>query len=279
MGPVDGLTGVILHVRPEPYAGNRGRVHVWLCGLGELEADRAAASGLSTGERARASRFRRDGDRRRYIARHAFVRNILAGVLDRAPEALEFGTGRCGKPYVVVPRGPGARGPGTLEFSLAHTGEVVGLAVASDRAVGLDLETVRPIADPLGVAAVALPPSLLAALSSGSRRDRLLAFYRMWTDKEAVTKMQGHGLDCRHARGPPRIREWTLQPFSFVDARTRILGALALERTKGSVGAGRSCPTTPSALPWPSGGAPCSRTSGSAWPAARSARSTACRSS
>lgn len=276
MPRVDGLRDVVLHTRPGSRVRDPRRAHVWLCRLEEVSGAEAV---LSAEERARALRFRRETDRTRYVARHVLVRSTLAAFVRRPPESLEFRTGRCGKPHLAFRDGRRTEAIDGVDFSVAHSEDVLALAVTPGRAVGVDLEVVRPIPDPLGTAATQFPPAVLRELAGLPPEELEDAFYRLWTRKEALTKMQGRGLDCRHSRRPLGIPRWTLQSFTFGHGRRKLVGALALEDRDERVAGPAEDGPTPSGLPSPWAGAPWSRTSGSGWPAARSARSTACRSS
>ncbi len=272
------LRGVVLHDGPGSCPRDLRVAHLWLCDLVDESLDREAMSVLSTEERLRARRFRRTEDQRTFVAGHVVVRRVLAGILQQPPETLEFRTGRCGKPYLIARNDHAFEATATLDFSVSHSGNLLGLAVAWGRAVGLDLEVVRPVSDAVGIAAMKFPLAPLMGPARARPADREMAFYRQWTETEAITKMQGRGLDCRHAREPPVVLRWTVESFTLEHDRDRVVGAVALETPPRLGTGGAADAPTPSALPWPWAGARYSRTSGSAWPAARSARSTACRS-
>lgn len=273
------LPGLVVHAGPDEPIRDLRRNHAWFCDLDSEGADAAAVSLLSVAERHRAARFKRDLDRTRYVARRAFVRRVLAGLVGRPAGSIEFVRRGCGKPVVARRVGVLQDRELLLEFCVSHSQNVLGMVTTADREIGFDLEIVRPALDTLAVAATLLPDSSLRMLESRTGRERDLLFYHLWTRNEALTKLQGRGLDCRHAHDPPRIARWTVRSFSFVAQARRVVGAVALEKPTLCAPPERGGVPTPSALPSPSGGAPCSRTSGSAWPAARSARSTACRSS
>ena len=78
-----------------------------------------------------------------------------------------------------------------LEFSLAHSGNIVICAV-SDEPIGCDVEKLRKA--PNGVAERYFSDSERGYLSrfSGEEYDR--AFFRLWTMKESYVKMTGEGL-------------------------------------------------------------------------------------
>lgn len=163
---------------------------------------------LDAHERDRLTRFRRDADRARYLAAHALARVVLGEVLDISPAAVEFDrTCRCGEQHgkpVVCGSCPLDATPG---FSLTHAGDLVGVAVWPDGAVGLDVERLRPVSDLPGVARHACSPTELARGDAASPE----AFFATWTRKEALLKATGDGLSAPMAAitlDGPRVEDW-----------------------------------------------------------------------
>src|SRR5438093_8860446 len=100
----------------------------------ELERRRST---LSSDEVARAERFLREQDRAHFIAARGLLRVILGRYLLREPGELRFRYGEHGKPDLAAAE----RLP--LRFNVAHSGELVLVAVTCDRAIGVDLEVRR----------------------------------------------------------------------------------------------------------------------------------------
>jgi 4'-phosphopantetheinyl transferase len=150
-------------------------------------------------ERDRLDRFRRPADRARYLAAHALVRLVLAATVGTPAAALVFDrTCRCGAQHgkPVLPGGPG--------FSLTHAGDLVGVAVHPDGAVGLDVEQVRELGDLTAMAAHVCSPQ-----ESAPDAD---AFFALWTRKEALLKAVGTGLATPMSAitlGPAGVLAWT----------------------------------------------------------------------
>ena len=94
---------------------------------------------------------------------------------------------------MVRRRGAAPQVVGThLHLSVSHTGNHVGVAVAS-RPVGLDVERVRPL-DVEALAAVALSPAERDRLARDAVTLDDRAFLTIWVRKEAVLKAAGTGL-------------------------------------------------------------------------------------
>jgi 4'-phosphopantetheinyl transferase len=138
-------------------------------------------------ERGRARRFIRRTDRHRFILAHAALRLFLAGCLGAGPAMVRYEGGVSGKPRLAAGLAP-------LEFNLSHSEELALMAVARQRAVGVDVERLRDVPEALGIADVYFSRQEREELHSLQRSERREAFFRCWTRKEAVTKASGEGL-------------------------------------------------------------------------------------
>ena len=205
------------HCPARPALGRR-ETHVWLVPL-ELDAPErdALASTLEQAERHRAERFRFEHDRRRFVVARGALRAILAGYLGgTAPAQVEFVTGPRGKPRLATRHGTG--GP---RFNMSHSGEWamvgvihrdmkphnvvltmdgrplvldLGLAVAPERELGVDLERKDPARADAGVARRYFAPGEMRALEKLSGTAWVEGFFNCWTRKEAYVKATGDGL-------------------------------------------------------------------------------------
>jgi 4'-phosphopantetheinyl transferase len=143
---------------------------------------------LSEEELARAARFQFDRDRHRYIVAHGALRQLLARYVGCTPGELRFGTNRYGKPHLGNASG--------LRFNLSHTEDVAVIAIASAEAgeIGIDVEAVRPLDGMLKIAQQFFRADEAEALHRLPDAAQPLAFYRIWTRKEAYLKAIGTGL-------------------------------------------------------------------------------------
>lgn len=140
---------------------------------------------LSGSERVRAERFVAERDRVRFVAGRGFLRHILSGYLAIEPARIGIEEMAHGKPSVDAPTG-------SLYFNLSHTGPFAALAVSRNHDIGVDIEQVRPITD--GLAERFFSPRECNALDALPEMQRLPAFFRCWTRKEAFVKATGDGL-------------------------------------------------------------------------------------
>ena len=163
-------------------------VDVWVVRLeGGSRANQAAAGVLSDPEHERAARFHFERHRQRFVASHGVLRTILAAYSGTNPRTLQFETAATGKPHVVGH-------PSNIEFNLAHSDQLVLIAVTRGSAVGADIERLVPVPDADRWARDVLSRAEADALagSNGRDHDRLLLCF--WTRKEAMLKATGEGL-------------------------------------------------------------------------------------
>jgi 4'-phosphopantetheinyl transferase len=161
-----------------------GVVHLWPVHLEDPAWDRHAGT-LSDAERGRAARLLRPADACRFVRGHVALRAVLGRYLDCAPEAVAFTAGPYGKPGVAGD---------TLQFNFSHSDELAVVAVAGC-VVGVDVEySARALPELDGMMALTCHPMERAALRALAADERIAAFYRIWTRKEAYCKALGVGL-------------------------------------------------------------------------------------
>jgi 4'-phosphopantetheinyl transferase len=141
-------------------------------------------------ERVRASRLRRPEDRDRFVTGCVLLRLLLGNVLATDPAGVPIVRYclACGRPHGK----PRLAGRG-WEFSVSHSGDRVGVALARQMPVGLDVEHVSPAAagDLVDHLLTAQEARHLAGVPTGPREAAIL---RVWVRKEAVVKAIGTGL-------------------------------------------------------------------------------------
>ena len=208
-----------------------GEIHLW---FDAMEAPTAQIltlrQTLPADELARAKRFHFERDRRRFIVARGLLRQLLGSYLARPPQELRFTYSDHGKPALLE-----AQNPHGLQFNLSHSGEMMCVGVTRGRAIGVDIEQVRPIDDMMGIAASFFSPRENEMLATVPADQRELAFFNCWTRKEAYIKAQGQGLSIpldsfdvtlvpgEEARllavrntQPDEAARWTMQAFAPV---------------------------------------------------------------
>jgi len=163
-------------------------VHVWRADLDQPAwRIQQLAQTLSTDEQERAERYRFEHLQRRFIVGRGVLRAILSHYLRVMPAQIQFRYGPQGKPRLAEPLT-------TLHFNLAHSHELALYAVTQDRAIGVDIEHVRPLDRAEQLAERFFSAQEAAALRAVPPDQRLEAFFICWTRKEAYIKARGGGL-------------------------------------------------------------------------------------
>lgn len=182
---------------------------------------------LSDAERQRAGRYRFADGARRFSLGRAWLRHVLGAELGVPPAAVDLPDGP-GKPRLGSSTGPC--------FSLARSAELAVVAVAPFE-VGVDVEHLDQPVDE--AAALACTGGEKAALDRLPEGERVEAFLRLWTAKEAYLKATGAGLAVAPASvevgvgtgpvapvGAPGGARWWVREFR---PRTRFVGAVSAE--------------------------------------------------
>src|SRR5215469_4689665 len=167
---------------------NHEDIHVWSArmpdrGLEELQRL------LSVDELTRAQRFHFERDRRHFIGRRAILRIVLASYLENTPASVRFSYNEFGKPCLAD-----SAHSNRLSFNLSHSGELIRIAVAIDRDVGIDIEVVDESVPIDSVARSFFCPREIATLEALPESLRRAEFFSCWTRKEAYVKARGKGL-------------------------------------------------------------------------------------
>lgn len=160
-------------------------IHVWCVELDEAADAAALAACLSAGERERAGGLPSSAHRRRFVAARATLRQLLGRYLGQEPGAVVFAHGAHGKPFLPQ---------GGLHFNVSHTQGLALYAIASACEVGVDVEWMQPQVAHERIAARFFALEEREMLAQVPAEERRVAFYHIWTRKEAYLKACGDGL-------------------------------------------------------------------------------------
>jgi 4'-phosphopantetheinyl transferase len=165
---------------------------IWCAQLEPTSSEEIAelAQLLDETERARAQRFRLERDRCRFIVAHGLLRLVLSETL-----------GQLAGPFVYSANGkPSLTGENELQFNLSHSADLAVFALSHSRRVGIDLESAQSLAKsgsdlPAMAERIFSQDELSRWRALTAEHDRLNAFLRAWTRKEACLKTAGLRLD------------------------------------------------------------------------------------
>jgi 4'-phosphopantetheinyl transferase len=144
---------------------------------------------LSNDERERAARFHFDRHRNRFIAGRGILRSLLASYLDCQPDDVQFSYGPNGKPALA-----GKFAGSKFNFNLAHSESLALIAVTRLDAVGIDVEKIRPVTDASELVERFFSPRENALFQQLADDQKSIAFFNLWTRKEAWLKATGEGI-------------------------------------------------------------------------------------
>ncbi len=141
-------------------------------------------------EKERIAQLRIPHKRIESLVARASLRQILAHFLDTRPQLVVLRTSPTGKPFLEN---------SPICFNLSHTTGMVLIAITLKHEIGVDIEsaTQNPAAPSFDFESLAqrfFTPAEHAALLAFPPAERLRAFYRCWTRKEALLKATGTGI-------------------------------------------------------------------------------------
>lgn len=175
------LPGIQIPTPPE--------VHLWVARLGDFVGkDGDLLDTLPRPERIRATRYRFVEPRQRFVVARSLLRVLLSHYAGIPASELQIDAGVHGRPYLAGPRGTG------LCFNMAHGGELIAIAVACGREVGVDIETFDRAVAMHAVMRRLYSSTELQWLARQPPRTRDGAMLTLWTCKEAFGKALGVGL-------------------------------------------------------------------------------------
>ena len=187
---VDGETSSQGSVHDGSIEIGRGEIHLWFVQLELMrEALSAMAESLDPGERDRAARRRFEPHRNQYVAAHGALRRVLSAYLGLPAGDIRYASQPFGRPQLAP-----VINPGSLDFSLSHSGGLAVVAVAGERRVGVDVEELRDLRLEHELAEQTLSAAEWAEWRRYPAEVRTRAFLRLWTRKEACLKVDGRGL-------------------------------------------------------------------------------------
>ena len=228
---------MMLHAPWQPMPGGlmvgRDEVHLFLVGTDlPLETFESLSGYLTEREREQFQKFRMPQKRAEAVLSRALLRERLAHFTGIAPQAISLSFNSHGKPAIER---------SNVYFNISHTAGYVLLGVALDHELGVDIESPRANLEHENLAQRFFTPGEHAALVATAVEDRVNAFFRCWTRKEAVLKALGRGISAgldtfevplQPADEAMRVGEWELHdlpvPKTHVAALATRCGAARL---------------------------------------------------
>jgi 4'-phosphopantetheinyl transferase len=187
---------------PEKSQIKLEEVHIWR-GFMPVKLDQRMTAALSAEETQRATCFLRQEDRQRYSFSHGMLRAVLGYYLSVDPQSIVYKNNPFGKPSLWQ-----SVSEPDICFNMAHSAEMVAVAVTCRAAVGIDVECMREIQEVDHIITRNFSPEEQRYLRGSSERQDLERFFTCWTLKEAFIKAIGMGLS------------YPLQTFNIINSHT-----------------------------------------------------------
>ncbi|HEX5876600.1 MAG TPA: 4'-phosphopantetheinyl transferase superfamily protein [Pyrinomonadaceae bacterium] len=220
------------------YELEPGEVHVWRTELAQPDdvLDKFWPT-LDADEAQRAGRFHFEKHQRGFVVGRGFLRDVLGRYLGAKPESLQFAYGAYGKPALN-----GEHKSTRLRFNMSHSHNLALLAVTEDNEIGVDVEYMRADFAGADIAQRFFSRAEVAIFNRLAEEERVAAFFRCWTRKEAFIKATGKGmsqaLDCFDVTLAPGVAAELLRIdqedatrwfMSDIDVGSEYAAALAVE--------------------------------------------------
>lgn len=169
-----------------------GALEIWALRVSEVDVASLEDSPLNGEERRRAEKLARPGDRRRYLAAHLLLRQLLSRELGVGAHEITYVRRPC--PHCGEPHGRPelSRSARPLHFSLAHSADVVLVGIAP-LPVGVDVEAL-PAKETVDEVGALLHAAERREIVTAAPARRPAVFARLWTRKEAYLKGIGTGV-------------------------------------------------------------------------------------
>lgn len=218
-------------------------IHIWQASLAvSLNEREQFAQTLSADEQARANRFRFPRDAHRFVASRGILRALLGRYLQLPPAQIQFAYSDRGKPSLANPSTSVE-----LAFNLSHSEDWMVCAIARGCCVGIDLESIRPVANLADLTQRFFSPREHTVIHALPDELRLRSFFQHWTCKEALLKATGDGLMSLStievcieddiatlvswSRATPPVARWRLQLFAPAPDCVAAIAVDALDRS------------------------------------------------
>jgi 4'-phosphopantetheinyl transferase len=165
-------------------------VHAWEVSLDvPAPAYESLLALLASDESKRASEFRFDGPRRRYVIARGALRRLLGTYLHVHPTEVALSTDGNQKPRLAM-----KHAAADLHFNVSHSGDLAVIGFALGCEVGIDVEKLRDVRHLEQIARRFFHRLETSAVLSAPASGRNLTFLRCWTAKEAILKALGTGI-------------------------------------------------------------------------------------
>lgn len=197
---------------PVPLAVEQSTLHLWRISIDSyLPLFDQLQKLLSSDELLRAQRLLDVTKRKRFIVTRACLRTLLGRYLNVSPVTICFTYNQHGKPFLDSRQH-------RLFFNLSHSEDKAVLAVATEKNVGVDLEKLNFTLNYTSIAEQYFTLEEQFCLERYPEARKRRAFYRLWTQKEALLKAAGSGFQTTAFHMDETKSKMTIRTFPLNDS-------------------------------------------------------------
>lgn len=167
------------------------QIHIWRIDINNptVDVDHLFSDILSDDEKRRADRLRSEKDKRRFVVSRGLLRENLGSYLGAEPSDINFDYNKYGKPN-IKPK----YNSGNIKFNVSHSANLAIYAISKNREIGVDLEYIREVRTADKIIKRFFTKQETDFYHSQPEGKRNLAFFTLWTRKEAYSKARGMGI-------------------------------------------------------------------------------------
>ncbi len=169
----------------------QNQVHIWRVNIDNptLNLDDLFSDVLSDDERKRVDRLKSEKDKRRFIVSRGLLRENLGNYIGTEPSDITFTYNKYGKPDLKP-----EHNQGNIKFNVSHSANLAIYAISQNREVGIDLEYIREVRTADKIIKRFFTQQETDFYYSQPEDKKKLAFFTLWTRKEAYSKARGMGI-------------------------------------------------------------------------------------
>lgn len=188
----------------DPICLEKKDVHIWKFDIRLVDEELSDYQELlSEYEKERASKFRFNNDRNRFLWGRIKLRRLLSAYLDEKPANIDFNFTPDGKPTLKK------KAHQKIHFNISHSGDFIIFGI-SRSPIGVDIEDINGRVDINRVSRRYFSQEEKKMVETVSKENKKNTFFEIWTKKEAVIKGIGLGLGV------------ALKNFSVVDDKGHV---------------------------------------------------------
>jgi 4'-phosphopantetheinyl transferase len=169
---------------------NRRSVAVWLLDIGPVSEDAVGffEQHLSASEAQRYANFTRKQRKRQFLLGRILLRLAISNMINVPVHAISVVDRPGSAPGVFVDDSQTS----APKFSISHSGNWVGCALSTAVLLGFDIEVNNPGRNILGLSEAAFHHEEHLWLLQQPNVERIAAFYRLWSTREALYKLMSN---------------------------------------------------------------------------------------